>query len=47
MEKIYKILINIFDPPTLQEIRMERRWKARLQKIQNKTNRINKINFAK
>ena len=35
MAKLVDIILNIFDPPSLDELRMERRWKARLQKIQN------------
>ena len=38
MAKLVDIILNIFDPPSLDELRMERRWKARLQKIQNKMN---------
>jgi hypothetical protein len=34
MEKFIDCLLNIFDPPTLMEKRMERRWQIRLKKIQ-------------
>lgn len=38
MAKFIEIIINIFDPISREELRMERRWNARLQKIQNKMN---------
>lgn len=37
MEKFIDCLINLLDPPTPMERRMERRWQIRLKKIQNKT----------
>lgn len=36
MEKVVDFVINLLDPPSLIELRMERRWKSRLVKIQNK-----------
>jgi hypothetical protein len=35
MEKFVECLLNIFDPPSPMEKRMERRWQIRLRKIQN------------
>ena len=35
MEKFIDCLINLFDPPSPMEKRMERRWQSRLRKIQN------------
>jgi hypothetical protein len=34
MEKFIDCLLNLFDPPTPMEKRMERRWQIRLKKIQ-------------
>jgi hypothetical protein len=34
MERFIDCIINLFDPPTLMEKRMERRWQIRLEKIQ-------------
>jgi hypothetical protein len=43
MGKFIECLINLLDPPSLVEKRMERRWQIRLRKIQNEmTNKINK-----
>ena len=36
MEKFVEFIINLLDPPSLTELRMERRWKSKLVKIQNK-----------
>jgi len=35
MEKFVECLLNLFDPPSPMEKRMERRWQIRLRKIQN------------
>ena len=35
MAKFIECLINLLDPPSLVEKRMERRWQIRLRKIQN------------
>jgi len=35
MVKFIECLINLLDPPSLVEKRMERRWQIRLRKIQN------------
>jgi hypothetical protein len=35
MGKLVECLINLLDPPSLIEKRMERRWQIRLRKIQN------------
>jgi hypothetical protein len=43
MAKLIEYLINLLDPPSLIEKRMERRWQIRLRKIQSEmTNKINK-----
>jgi hypothetical protein len=34
MERFIDCIINLLDPPTLMEKRMERRWQIRLEKIQ-------------
>ena len=34
MEKFIDCIMNLFDPPSPMEKRMERRWQIRLQKIQ-------------
>ena len=34
MEKFIDCIINLFDPPSPMEKRMEKRWQIRLQKIQ-------------
>ena len=34
MEKFIDCIMNLFDPPSRMEKRMERRWQIRLQKIQ-------------
>lgn len=36
MAKFVECLINLLDPPSLVEKRMERRWQIRLRKIQEK-----------
>lgn len=35
MEKFVERLLNLFDPPSPMEKRMERRWLIKLNKIQN------------
>ena len=42
MEKLVECLINLLDPPSQIEKRMERRWQIRLRKIQNQMKYANK-----
>ena len=35
MEKFVECIINLLDPPSPMEKRMESRWQIRLRKIQN------------
>ena len=42
MGKLVDCLLNLLDPPSLIERRMERRWQIRLRKIQNQMKDANK-----
>lgn len=36
MDKILDFFISLFDPPTKEELRYERRWKIRMRKMYEK-----------
>jgi hypothetical protein len=42
MGKLVDCLLNLLDPPSPTERRMERRWQIRLRKIQNQMKDANK-----
>ena len=47
MEKFVDIILNIFDPPSREEKRMERRWNAKIRKMMEKLNNERSNNISR